>query len=208
MAIYSTFFVCNPDELAGGFCGWKPPLVQPVWRDVTNPFTGKTMTIESRYPEWPDADTEDEIARDRVVVGVQGRYEDYLEGRLPAFVRERPHGCLKDLTEIELNALGEATEFEPTVEDALYSPPEVGAVIQRLHPGLLSSLTRLDEGGVTRIAERWAENMSEPEHTHSVAGVKVKEGWATSDASSILQTILRLARQSAGKQAVYVLIEP
>ena len=48
MAIYSTFFLCKPEELSSGFPGWRPALPESVRREVTNPFTGKTMTIETR----------------------------------------------------------------------------------------------------------------------------------------------------------------
>src|SRR5262245_26351940 len=32
MAIYTTFFLCKPPELPGGFPGWRLPLAQPVRR--------------------------------------------------------------------------------------------------------------------------------------------------------------------------------
>ena len=134
MAIYSTFFVCKPDELLSAFLGWKLPLPEPVRREVTNPFTRKIVTIESRCPDWPNAATEDESGCDRKIVSIQGRYEDYLEGRPPSSVRERPHACLKNITQLELNPLGEAADMERAVDDALYSPPHVSAMLQQLCP--------------------------------------------------------------------------
>lgn len=210
MAIYSTFFVCKLEDLLSGFRGWKLPLPKPVRREVMNPFTRKPMTIESRCPDWPDTDdeTDDEIGSARVVVGMQGRYEDYLEGRLPSLVRDCPHACLKNLTQIELEALGEAAEVHPAIEDALYSPPPHATELFQIRPELISKLISLDNSGIDLIAKLWAEIMSGPDHTHSVSGMKLSDGWQVSDAKEILQPIVDLARRAAGEQAVYVLIEP
>ena len=54
MAIYSTFFLCKPNDLPRNFPGWRLPLAIPVRRQLKNPFTGQTSTIETREPEWPD----------------------------------------------------------------------------------------------------------------------------------------------------------
>jgi cysteine-rich repeat protein len=54
MAIYTTFFLCRPEELPGGFPGWQPPLATPVRRELRNPFTGQVVVVESREPQWPE----------------------------------------------------------------------------------------------------------------------------------------------------------
>ena len=119
MAIYSTFFLCKPQVLQSGFPGWRPPLPEPISRQVKNPFTGEMMTIKTRVPEWPE-DAEDDLDKRIGVVVGQGRYEDYLEGRLPQFVRGQSHWCAKNLTQVELDPLGEAAGFPSALDDALY----------------------------------------------------------------------------------------
>ena len=111
MAIYTTFFLCKPEELLGGFPGWRSPLVQPVRREFRNPFTGEVSVVETCEPEWPD-EANAELDRGHQVVAVQGRYEDYLESRLPPFVRARPHWAAKGLTEVEVDPLLKAARVE------------------------------------------------------------------------------------------------
>lgn len=48
MAIYTTIFLCKPQQLAAGFPGWLPPLPTPVKRQIKSPFTGQTAIIETR----------------------------------------------------------------------------------------------------------------------------------------------------------------
>jgi hypothetical protein len=134
MAIYSTFFLCKSEELQGGFPEWRLPLVQPVGREVVNPFTGEVSTIETCEPEWPDCDAEDVEDASFGIVAIQGNYADYLEERLPLFVRTRPHWRAKDLTQIELTPLGDAANVRLALEDALFSPPWSGAMLEQIRP--------------------------------------------------------------------------
>src|SRR5579859_7027686 len=116
MAIYTTFFVCDPQQLVAGFPGWRLPLPKPVKRKFKNPFTGKMMTVETREPEWAEGEGADPMDREYQVVTIEGSYEDYLEGRLPSFVQRQPHWAAKGLTEIELGPLAEAVGVEAKFE--------------------------------------------------------------------------------------------
>src|SRR4051794_39853795 len=100
MATYTTFFLCDPEELTSGFPGWRLPLAKPVTREVRNPFTGAVSVVESHEPEWPE-EAGDEAEREYQVVQIEGNYEDYLEGRLPRFVHSSPHWAAKGLTQVE-----------------------------------------------------------------------------------------------------------
>jgi hypothetical protein len=202
MAIYTTFFLCKPDELLGGFPGWRPPLAKPVRREFRNPFTDELSVVETQEPEWPDEG--EESNREYGVVEIQGRYEDYLEGRLPDFVRSRPHWAAKGLTEIELGPLCEAVGVGTEFVCPIYGPPSSGAVVQQLPPGLLAKLAALD---LKAVAKQWAAAMSTPEHTHSASGVKLSDGWSAADASAILKPLVALARQATAGQQLYLLIE-
>jgi hypothetical protein len=102
MAIYSTLFLCTPAELKDGFPGWRPPLDQSVVRLMENPFTGESVTIESRDPFGDEVDDEDS-EHEFQVPEIEGSYEDYLEQRLPSFVRDQSHWAAKDLTALELD---------------------------------------------------------------------------------------------------------
>lgn len=202
MAIYTTFFLCNPDELLEGFPGWKLPLAVPVRREFRNPFTGELSVVETREPDWPDEVEESDL--EYGVDEVHGRYEDYLEGRIPGFVRSRPHWAAKGLTEIELGPLCEVVGIGPEIVCPIYGPPTSGAVVQQLPLGLLAKLTSLD---LKPIAKLWAAAMSTPDHTHSVSGVKLSDGWATEDASAILEPLVALARRATAGQQLYLLVE-
>jgi hypothetical protein len=202
MAIYTTFFLCKPDELLGGFPGWRPPLAAPVRREFRNPFTGELSAVQTREPEWPD---EREVSdREYGVVETQGRYEDYLEGRIPAFIRSCPHWAAKGLTEIELGPLCEATGVGSEFVSPIYGPPSSGAVVQQLPTGLLAKLAALD---LKALAKQRAATMSTPERTHSVSGVKLSDGWSAADASAILKPLVALARQATAGQQLYLLVE-
>ena len=166
MAVYTTFFLCRPDELPGGPPGWRPPLAKPVRREFRNPFTGELSVVETREPEWPEGEGEGP-EREYRVIALEGRYEDYLEGRLPAFVGSCPDWAAKGLTELELKPLLKAAGLEGSLEHAIYSPPWSGAVVQQLPPEFLDRLPSLDQKS---LAKRWAAAMSTPEHTHSVSG--------------------------------------
>jgi hypothetical protein len=207
VAIYTTFFLCNSQQLVSGFPGWRAPLPKPVKRQFKNPFTGETSTIETREPEWPDGDDAETMDREYQVVAIEGKYEDYLEGRLTSFVQGQPHWAAKGLTEIELSPLAQAVGVEAKFECPLYGPPSYGAVLQELPPDMLSNLALLDERALKAVAGKWAGRMSTPEYTHSVTGVKLNDGWAQSEAMEILQLIVGLARQAAAGQRMYLLIE-
>lgn len=202
MAIYTTFFLCKPDELLTGFPGWRLPLIAPVRREFRNPFTGEVSLVETREPEWPDE--RETVWREYGVVESRGRYEDYLEGRLPAFVRSRPHWATKGLTEVELRPLCEAAGVGAEFVCPIYGPPSSGAVVQRLPPGLFAELPALD---LEAVAVRWAAAMSTPQRTHSESGVKLSDGWSAADASALLKPFVALARQATAGRELFLLVE-
>lgn len=203
MAVYTTFFLCRPEALPGGFPGWQLPLSKPVRRKVRNPFTGEQLVVESREPDWPD-EPGDESAREYRVVAGAGRYEDYLEGRLPPFVRECPHWAAKGLTDLELAPLLEVVGVPGAMEHPIYSPPSSGAVVQQFPAEFLSKLGSLDQ---KTIAKRWAAAMSTPEHTHTISGLKLSDGWEASDAEAILKPLVALACRAPAGHYLYLLIE-
>jgi hypothetical protein len=203
MAIYTTFFLCQPQELPGGFPGWRLPLEQPRRREVRNPFTGKVLIVETREPQWPE-DAHGRPGRDYQVVAIEGRYEEFLQSRLPPFVRACPHWAAKGLTSVQLDPLIRAAGVEGALECAIYSPPSSGAVVQHLPPAFLSKLGSLNQ---MAVAERWAAVMSTPEHTHSVSGLKLSDGWTATEALEILRSIVALARKAIGGQRMYLLTE-
>jgi hypothetical protein len=203
MAIYTTFFLCKPEELPGGFPGWRLPLRKPVRREFRNPFTGELSVVETHDPGWPE-DAPEVLGRAYQAVEIEGRYEDYLEGRLPRFVRAQPHWAAKGLTEVELYPLLKAAGVAGSMECPIYSPPSSGASVVRLPPDFLAKLGSLD---AKALATRWAAAMSTPEHTHSVSDVKVTEGWTASEALEILQPLVALACQATAGQQMYLLTE-
>ena len=207
MAIYSTFFLCTPAELPAGFPGWQPPLDQPIVRQVENPFTGETMTIESREPEWGDFG-EEEAELVFQVVEIEGSYEDYLEQRLPSFVRDQSHWAAKNLTSIEMDPLVELVGLEVCLEHTLYAPPSLGASLQEFPVEFLPSLRELEDSQIEELAVRWAEALSSEEYTHSVSGEQIEEGWTTDEAGSVLGRIFMLALAAAAdEQRLYLLVE-
>jgi hypothetical protein len=203
MAIYSTFFLCKPKELAKGFPGWRLPLAKPIRREIRNPFTGEWTVIETRVPEWPE-DASEQPEREYQVAVILGRYEDYLEGRLPPFVRGCPHWAAKGLTVVELVPLLEAVGVSTALECPLYAPPSSGASIDQFPSEFLARLDCIDQAAV---AKRWAEAMSTPEHTHSVTGRKLSEGWTTQEALDLLQSLVALAARATKGQQLYLLTE-
>jgi hypothetical protein len=207
VAIYTTFFICKPQELGAGFPGWRPPLPMPVRREFKNPFTGEMITIESREPEWPDAENVDVMDREYQVVSIEGSYEDYLEKRIPQFVRAQPHWCARGFTEVELKPLCEAAGVEASFDCPLYGPPSFGGVLREIPPSLCARLMALDHKGLDAVAKRWAATMSTPEYTFSASGVKLSDGWTTDEALSVLQPIADLARNAIGGKRMYLLIE-
>jgi hypothetical protein len=203
MAIYTTFFLCRPEELPGGFPGWRLPLAEPVRREVRNPFSGEASVIETREPNWSEDPGIIPEREDRVVE-IKGSYEDHIEERLSSFLRACPHWAAKGLTEVELDPLIQAAGVTAAMECAIYSAPSSGALVQNFPPAFLAKLGSSDQKA---IAERWAAAMSTPEHTHSVTGVKLSDGWTASEALEILQPLAALARKAAPGQHLYLLTE-
>jgi hypothetical protein len=203
MAIYTTFFLCKPKELLRGFPGWRLPLSKPVRREVRNPFTGEMMVMETQEPDWV-ANEDEGAEREYRVVAIEGNYEEYLEGRLPPFVHDCPHWAAKGLTEVELTPLFKAAGVEAAMEFPIYGPPSSGATVQQLPPEFLARLGSLDQKS---IAKRWAAAMSTREHTHSVSGVKLNDGWTAKEALEILRPLVALAIQAAPRQQMYLFIE-
>ncbi len=207
MAIYTTLFLCNPQELKAGFAEWRSPLPKPVKRTFKNPFTGETTTIETCEPEWPDGQDAEVLNREYRVIKRTGNYQDYLEGRLPEFIQEQPHWAAKGLTEIELSPLAEALGVKPSFECPLYGPPSSSATLQEFPPDMLSKLASLDERGARSMATKWAATLSTREYTHSTSGVKSNDGWSQIDALAVLQPIVDLAQRATAAQRLYLLIE-
>jgi hypothetical protein len=203
MAIYTTFFLCRPDELPDGFPGWRLPLATPVRREARNPFTGKVVVVESREPQWPEDASEDTTAEYHVVA-IEGSYEDYLEARLPPFVRACPHWAAKGLTEVDLAPLLEGAGAPGEMACPLYAPPSSGAMLQQLPSGFLAALPSLDRNAVAR---RWAAALSTPEHTHTISGVKLSDGWTPAEALDVLEPLAALVRRAAEGQQLYLLTE-
>jgi hypothetical protein len=203
MAVYTTFFLCEPAELLEGFPGWQMPLEQPVRREIRNPFTGEFMVIESREPQWPDDDVEIPALNYHAIT-IEGSYEDYLESRLPPFVRQRPHWAAKGLTLVELNPLIEIIGVNGEMGPALFSPPSSGNDVEGFPADFLTKLPTLD---APTVAERWAAALSTPGHTHSASGRKVSDGWSTNDALVVLNPLMALSVKRTGAQEMYLLTE-
>ena len=179
MVIYSTFFLCKPQELLAGFPGSLPPLAQPVRREFRNPFTKQVSVLETREPEWPDGDVS-QFKPNYMVVAGRGSYEDYLESRLPPFVRGNRHWCAKGLTGIELEELGAE---------------------------LIVKLISLDNSEMDVVAEAWAKRVSAPEFTHSSTGKKLHDGMTAHQAMAILRSLVTLAKSAEPGMSMYLLIE-
>lgn len=208
MAIYTTFFVCQPEDLVRGFPGWLPPLPNPIRREVRNPLTKQMMVIETRKPEWPPEGAQTPSAMPhRTVTSIPGSYEDYLEGRIKPFVRGKLHWCAKGVTQIELDPLGEVLGLPLLLETALYAHPGSGASLQRLREELPKKLGVLDDTAIEEVASSWAARMSAPEFTHSVSGNKLSDGWTAEQAIKILQPLVVLSRQADPRAAMYLLTE-
>jgi hypothetical protein len=139
MAIYTTFFLAEPKALADGFPGWRPPLAKPVRREFRNPFTGEAMVTESREPDWSEP-VEVKPGKKLRVIRVKSTYTDYLEDRLPPFVRRCRHWATKGVTEVELTPLLEALGVKGSLEPALYAPPIREAALQQLPAKFASAL--------------------------------------------------------------------
>ena len=203
MAVYTTFFLARPEELSNGFPGWKLPLPAPVRREFRDWFTKQTVTVETREPEWPEEEQQNEMPQYRAVA-IQGRYENYLEDRLPLFVQQQHHWAAKGLTDIEVQPLLRAVGVATELESPMYAPPSSGAVLREFPAEFIPKLSESDRASVAR---QWAAEMSTPEHTHSVSGNKLSDGWTTEQASQILNPLLALTQKASPDQRMYLLIE-
>jgi hypothetical protein len=142
-----------------------------------------------------------------VVTEVRGRYEDFLENRLPAFVKSKPHWCTKGLTDLELGPLGQAAGHEAVLETALYCPPPPGAALFKVRSDLVSSLVAMGQGALQAVAENWAKIMSQPCYTHSASGRRLHPDWEASYALGVIQAITAIAKNRGDENDLYLLIE-
>lgn len=169
----------------------------------TTHFTGELSVVETCVPEWPE-DASEETERTYQVVVIEGSYEEYLQDRLPPFIRSCPHWAAKGLTEIELTPLLEAVGVSAAIDFPIYGPPSSGATIQQLPAEFLAKATSLDQ---QKVAQKWAAAMSTPEYTHAVSGQKLYDGWTAGEALELLQPLVDLARKASAGQQMYLLIE-
>jgi hypothetical protein len=205
MAIYTTLFLCDPAALLGGFPGWKAALDQPVRREVLNPFTGELMVTESRAPEWPDDEGGETLFPPQYeAVTINVPYEQYLESRLPTFVRQLPHWASKGLLSTEFAPLLETIGFHEELDMPIYGPPSTGDVVEEFPADFLARVATSD---LTNVAQQWAATMSTPEHTHSVSGKRIYDDWTPSQAMEVLNPMLGLSRASNASQRLYLLTE-
>jgi hypothetical protein len=72
--------------------------------------------------------------------------------------------------------------------------------LREFPPDLISRLYKIDQA---EVAKRWAAEMPTAEHTHSVTGEKLYEGWTTEPASQISGSIVSLARKAIHGQRMY-----
>ncbi|MCA9007534.1 MAG: hypothetical protein KDA70_19840 [Planctomycetaceae bacterium] len=209
MAIYTTFFLSEPEELLAGFPGWKLPLPTPITRRSFNPFLREETWITTREPEWDDFVPEDMEIPDYQIVAINGDYESYLENRIPPFVRSKPHWCGKNLTSVEIEPLvASAIDADGIrLESALYAHPSLCAGIEQFPDEFLAQIKNVDDISSRSIAEKWAARMSTPEFTHSVNGERLYNDWNVEDTMEILQPLVDLAKQQTDGQSMFLLME-
>ncbi len=203
MAIYSTFFLAKPTQLLAAFRGWKPALPAPVCRQFRNPFTKQLVETFTREPEWSEEDSPFNPQEYRVAE-IRGSYPDFLDSRLPQFVRDNPHWAAKGLSSIELEPLLTIIGVNPNLESPIYAPPSSAATLHESPPQWVPTLMQIDP---REISKQWAAELSTPEHTHAATGAKLSDGWTTDQASQILNAIVSLAQTAASDQRMYLLIE-
>ncbi len=202
MAIYSTFFVAAHEMLISAFPGWKLPLGKPLKRQISD-FLGENRTIETQEPLWEDSPAE-EPAPQYSVVSLEGNYAEYLEARLPAFVREAAHWCSKGLTNLEIDPLGELTDSNPALEYTLFAHPSLSSQLFVFRQSIVDQILKAPQD----MAQQWAARMSTPEYTHSADGSeRLQDDWSVDDALSILNPLGDLARNASQGQRVYLLVE-
>jgi hypothetical protein len=205
MAIYSTFFLCEPKDLLAGLPGWRLPLERPVKREFINPFTREKTVVETREPEWSEEEAEPASVHAQVV-SEQGNYQEYLESRLSPFVRGLPHWAGKGLTSLELEPLFHALGVETEMSAAMYSPPSLDSMLEQVPPEFLPAMRTTD---LTDLSRQWAAAMSTPDHTHSATGQRLSDGWKPDEAFAILQPLADLARNARPRpgQQMFLLTE-
>ena len=208
MAIYSTFFLANAEQLPPAFPDWKQPLPEPVTRTTLNPFTREEMTITTRAPEWDDFDPNSMAFPTPQVVAIEGDYQAYLENRIPPFVQTQPHWCAKNLTNVEIEPLVDAATGSDgaRLESALYAHRALGCGLEML-PDTFSNAVLDAANDITAVADKWAKAMSHPDYTHNGLGDRIMDDWTTDQALSILNPIVELLQQRSGSQSLYLLIE-
>jgi len=209
LAIYSTFFLAEPNQLPSAFPDWKLPLAEPLTRTSVNPFTREEVTITTRAPEWEDFDPEHVDFPERQVVAMEGDYQTCLENRIPPFVQSQPHWCGKNLTNVELEPLVAAATGidDPELESALYAHPALACGSEQCPDEFVARLKSLADSDLNAIAKQWAARMSTPEYTHSVSGDRISDDWSLEDAVSLLNPMAQLARRHTDGQSLYLLIE-
>jgi hypothetical protein len=209
MAIYSTFFLARPIDLLSGFPDWKPPLPKPIVRHVKNPFTGEAMTVTTNAPDWDDVESEDhQLSEIRVVAG-SGDYDAYLEGRVPEFVRQSPHSCLKNLTNIDIEPLVAAATGRAVaqLQSAIFAPPTKRSLVLAIPDELVAALATVDEPSLRRIAEAWAAELSTPDYTHASDGQRISDDRTTDEMLEIVNFLASLARCRTDGHCMYLLLE-
>lgn len=210
MAIYTTYFVCDPEALREGFPAWKPPLAEPLARVSVNPFTGERTTVTTDVPEWDDDDDVESSVPSYQATAITGDYGEYLEQRIPSFVRSQPHACLKGLTTVELQALiavatGDSSDAPLLMP--LHAHPAANACLESVPDLLTKKLRDGDEPALRRIATDWAGLMSTLDYTHNLDGDRVQNDWAIDDAILTVGEIAAVAKKGSDTACMYLLTE-
>jgi hypothetical protein len=206
VAIYTTFFLCDPKQLPEGFPGWQLPLEQPRRRLVSNPFKGELAEIETDEPDWSD-DAKTVQIYTKLSASAITDFQDFLEARLCPFVRRQPHWATKGLTEVELTPLARVVGVNFPMSTALYAPPAAGGIVQNVPAELLLKLLALRSSDLEPTAMKWATTLSNREFTHSTTGIRISTGWTPEEAVDALNSIVGLARRADSGQRMYLLTE-
>jgi hypothetical protein len=154
------------------------------------------------YTTLDDGDTLSMPQYQAVTINVP--YEQYLESRLPDFVRQLPHWASKGLLSTEFGPLLATIGFHEELDIPIYGPPSTGDVVEEFPADFLARFAISD---LANVAKQWAAIKSTPEHTHSVSGKRIYDDWTPSQAMEILNPMLGLARASNGSQRLYLLTE-
>jgi hypothetical protein len=136
-----------------------------------------------------------------------GDYQKYLEQRMPAALKVRPHWATKGLSTVELNQLAESLDMTAEFDCPLYPPPPQSAVLEELPNELTQRLAGLRLAELDGVAARWAESMSQPSYTHSMTGARIMDDCTPQQARRMLWEIASLAKQVGTGQRLYLLTE-